>query len=83
MANKRELQPRYLTLTELVANLSLFAAIGYWAAGTKGACIGAALMLSRYAYLIWLACRVPGSAQSNARSSDSKLGAAADVFKGN
>ncbi len=64
MGSEIESRPQYLTLTEVLANVGLFAAIGYWVGGVKGAWAGAVLMLTRYVYLIWRAVKEQDSARA-------------------
>jgi hypothetical protein len=71
-------QPRYLTLTELVINYGLFGGVGYWAAGTTGACVGAGLVTARYAYLIWVAACTPRVGPAAGPAADAEPPAAPD-----
>ncbi len=50
-------QPRYLTLTEVVVNYSLFCGVGAWLAGLKGGFGGAVLISLAYARLIWISIK--------------------------
>ena len=56
--NGSPVQPRYLTLTEMVFGYGLYGGIGYLAAGVAGLCCGAALLTLLIARQIWLASRL-------------------------
>jgi hypothetical protein len=83
MASEYQSQPRYLLLTEVLANLALFVGVGFWVADSNGAWAGAAIISSRYAYLIWLATQEPEAEQPRQTPSDAEPGAAADRGNGN
>ena len=53
MTSKVPVQPRYLTLTELVFGYALFGGLGYLVGGWIGFGCGAGVVTGRYGYLIW------------------------------